>query len=167
MTTPRRLELLMQRAADGELTPAQRHELMEAAETQPDGWKQLACTFLEDQLVGQTFRRGSVAAAEPEESVVTPLKTRKGFWYQHPALTTAVTICLAFTLGLTVPWDRVGQSNQGTPIAMPVPADPNLVGSNIPVDGDVHQQLREKVVEMSHLLEVLAQPRPGEERTHR
>lgn len=120
MTGSHRLELLMQRAVDGELTPTQRHELLECVADQPEGWKFLACAFLEEQLVAGGVRRS--AAAEPmqtEDDVVQPLKTPKGFWYRHPVISTAVTLCLSFVLGLSVPWGRVLPSApiQTTPIA--------------------------------------------------
>lgn len=161
MTSNRRLELLMQRAADGELTPAQRHELMEAAEAQTDGWKQLACTFLEEQLVRQNFQQNPMTADVPEETVVQPLKTPKGFWYHHPALTTAVTICLAFVLGLAVPWDRQPSAGGNPQAAPPVYLD--AAGTQVSSgEGQVHQQMRQKMTELSHLIDVLARPEPGQ-----
>jgi len=102
MKSTERVERLMQRAADGELSTEQRHELMEAVEQQQDGWKQLACTFLEEQLVGQTIRQAPPATV----SVVQPVRRPTGFWYHHPALSSAVTICFAFVLGLAVPWNQ-------------------------------------------------------------
>jgi hypothetical protein len=102
MTSTERLEILMQRAADGELSVEQRHELIEAAEEHPDGWKQLACTILEEQIVGQTIRQTPLTATTLEETTVQPLRRPTGFWYHHPVLTTAVTICLAFVLGIAV-----------------------------------------------------------------
>ncbi|MCH2202946.1 MAG: hypothetical protein MK102_13315 [Fuerstiella sp.] len=106
MNVTERLELLMQRAADGELSADQRHELLELVEYQPNGWKRLACTFLEEQLVGHSVRETPLVAPLAEESVVQPVQRPGGFWYHHPALTTAVTICLAFVLGASVSWDR-------------------------------------------------------------
>ena len=41
---------LIQRCVDNELTTAERHELMKRLDQIPEGWKQLACTYLEEQL---------------------------------------------------------------------------------------------------------------------
>lgn len=164
MISDRRLELLMQRAADGELTPAQRHELMDAAETQPDGWKQLACTFLEEQLVRQNFQQNPKTADVPEETVVQPLKKSEGFWYRHPALSTAVTICLAFVLGLAVPWERQTEPRGIRQVSTPLWA--GSAGTGLPADEPandrlVRQRMQQKLVELSGLVEVLARPEPG------
>ncbi len=104
MTSAERLDLLMQRAVDEELSPAQRHELLDRLAECPDGWKRLACSFLEDQLVASGIRQsGTRRSADPcDEPTVQPLRTPRGFWYQHPALSTAISICLAFLLGLAV-----------------------------------------------------------------
>ncbi len=114
MTSTEHLELLMQRAADGELSEEQRHELMELVEHHPDGWRQLACRFLEEQLFSQSMRQTPLAGPPVEESIVRPMSRPIGFWYHHPALTTAVTIVLAFALGLTVPWNRDADRRDNT-----------------------------------------------------
>jgi hypothetical protein len=151
-----RLELLMQRAADGELSAAQRRELMNAAGQLPDGWKRVACTFLEVQLVGSAIRRAPLSAAADEVEVVQPVRRSMGFWYSHPSLTTAITICLAFVLGISVPWGRSGGSN-------PLPAvrlETDVVGDRaLPQDlGGIRGDavLREHLRAVLHLLE-----RPG------
>lgn len=166
MTSNRRLELLMQRAADGELTPSQRHELMDAAEAQPDGWKQLACTFLEEQLVRQNFQQNPQTADVPEETVVQPLKKtgKAGFWYQHPALSTAVTICLAFVLGLAVPWERQADPRGVRQVSAPLWA--GNAGTGVPTDelatdSQVRQRMQQRLVELSGLVEELARSRSG------
>ena len=132
MTSIERLEILMQRAADGELSVDQRHELMAAVEQHPDGWKQLACTILEEQLVGQTIRQTPLSAATLEETTVQPLRRPTGFWYHHPVLTTAVTICLAFVLGLAIPSERDANYTQQSAamqrVADPVAAQPASQG---------------------------------------
>ena len=115
MTGSHRLELLIQRAVDGELTPAQRHELIESVTDQPEGWKHLACAFLEEQLIAGEVRQSAGAGAQQtEDDVVQPLRTPKGFWYRHPALSTVVTLCVAFVLGLSIPWGRVLPSSPAT-----------------------------------------------------
>ena len=141
MTGSHRLELLIQRAVDGELTPAQRHELIDSVADQPEGWKHLACAFLEEQLIAGEVRQSANAAAvqtKEDDDVVQPLRTPKGFWYRHPALSTVVTLCVAFVLGLSIPWGRVLPSSPATstPIAstphhiepMPVDTTPDRTG---------------------------------------
>ena len=143
MTSTERLEILMQRAADGELSVEQRHELMEAAEEHPDGWKQLACTILEEQIVGQTIRQTSLPAARLEETTVQPLVRPKGFWYHHPVLTTAVTICLAFVLGMAVSSEQdaidTQQSAAIRQLADPVAAQPASQG--VSRDTELHNRV--------------------------
>lgn len=133
----------MQRAADGELSVEQRHELMEAAEEHPDGWKQLACTILEEQIVGQTIRQTSLAAPRLEDTTVQPLVRTTGFWYHHPVLTTAVTICLAFVLGMAVSseQDAIGTQESAAirQLADPVVAQPAARG--VSRDTELHNRV--------------------------
>lgn len=143
MTSTERLEILMQRAADGELSVEQRHELMEAAEEHPDGWKQLACTILEEQIVGQTIRQTSLTATRSEETTVQPLRRPTGFWYHHPVLTTAVTICLAFVLGMAVSSEQdaidTQQSAAMRQLSDPVATQPASQG--ISRDAELHNRV--------------------------
>ena len=134
MTSTEHLQLLMQRAADGELSAEQRHTLMELVERHPDGWRQLACRFLEEQLFSQSIRQSSIAAPPVEESTVHPVRQPNGFWYRHPALTTAVTVILAFSLGLAVPWNRDADRHDGTVVAPQVVDLP-------PIDDEFRQQV--------------------------
>jgi len=154
MTSTERLEILMQRAADGELSVDQRHELMDAAEQHPDGWKQLACTILEEQLVGQTIRQTPLSATTLEETTIQPLRRPTGFWYHHPALTIAVTICLAFVLGWAVPSDQ-GRKNTQQPTAMQLMADPVIAqpasSPAVQRDAELHNRL-------SRILQMLEEP---------
>ena len=155
MTPTEQLELLMQRAVDGELCVGQRHDLMQLAERQPDGWRQLACTFLEEQIVSQTIRQAPLVSPLAEESIVQPAHRPTGFWYHHPVLTTAVTICVAFVLGLTVPWNRNAEEQSASRV--------HLVGDSVnadsvrresPVDAEMRQMLR-------RWLESFDKPLPG------
>lgn len=155
MTATDQLELLMQRAADGELSTEQRHELMELVEQHPDGWRQLACRFLEEQLVSRCIRQAPHSDAPVEESIVRPLTSPAGFWYRHPALTTAITIVLAFVLGLTVPWDR---STDGSVVG----------GVQVVREGDAPQralprddEFLRKLDAVLRQLELVSKPAPG------
>jgi hypothetical protein len=143
MTSTERLEILMQRAADGELSVEQRHELMEAAEEHPDGWKQLACTILEEQLVGRTIRLTPLTATTLEATTVQPLRRPTGFWYHHPVLTTAVTICLAFVLGLAVPPKQDANNTQHSAAMqlMPDPVAAQPASQGVSRDAELHNRL--------------------------
>ena len=154
MTVSERLELLMQRAADGELSVDQRHELMELVECQPNGWKQLACAFLEEQLVGQSMRQAPPVSPPPENSLVGPVRRSTGFWYHHPNLTTAVTICLAFGLGLTVPWerdssiDRVNSAQLATDPVHTVQVNADSPQQDLSINVELRQQLADLLREL-------------------
>ncbi|MCH2211384.1 MAG: hypothetical protein MK110_08785 [Fuerstiella sp.] len=149
MNVTERLELLMQRAADGELSADQRRELLELMEYQPDGWKRLACTFLEEQLVGHSVRQTPLVGPLIEESVVHPVQRPGGFWYHHPALTTAVTICLAFVLGVSVPWGRdVNRLQSASPVlgTDTVGIDSSPSYSDLTNDAEFLRQLADELV---------------------
>ena len=155
MTSNEQLELLMQRAADGELSTEQRRRLIEAMEQDPSRWKQLACTFLEEQLVGRTIREGPVAPADPEQTIVRPARRLSGFWYHHPALTSAITLCLAFVLGLAVPWSQPVVSPVSRSVQMntqPVLTEP--VGTGAAARSDTEEaELRSQVSRILRILE--------------
>ena len=159
MIPEERLEMLMQRAVDRELSSVQRHELLDAIAQQPDGWKQLACSFLEEQLLGVGVRGAAtmVANADEPESIVTPNSKQSAFWYQHPLLSTAMTICLAFVLGLAIPWQRT--------VYQPI-ASGTTVRGNQPVNTDRRsmlpvrdEQLRDEIEALRRALESFSYPR--------
>jgi hypothetical protein len=160
MTSTERLEILMQRAADGELSVEQRHELMEAAEEHPDGWKQLACTILEEQIVGQTIRQMSLTATTLKETTVQPLRRPTGFWYHHPVLTTAVTICLAFVLGLTVSsqQDAIDNQQSAAKQQLPDPVATQPASQGVSRDAELHN----RVSRMLQMLEELDRRSPAD-----
>jgi hypothetical protein len=153
MIPEERLELLMQRAVDRELAPAQRRELLEILNQQPEGWKQLGCAFLEEQLVGTGVRGAATLKASNTEpdSTVTPSGRQTAFWYQHPILSTAVTICLAFALGLAIPVHRTVQqpavAGQTVSGGQPVKLGNGSVGS------DRDEQLRDEIQTLLRTLE--------------
>jgi|GEM_PF-2668897 len=159
MISDDRLELLMQRAIHRELTVAQRHELLDALKEQPDGWKQLGCAFLEEQLLGSGIRGAATMAntTDESESTVTPASKQSAFWYQHPVLATAVTICLAFVLGLAIPVERANQQ--------PMAAAPTVHGGQPVSVGtgstrvDQEEQLRLEIQALRRALESFGTPR--------
>lgn len=159
MNSEERLEMLMQRAIDRELSSPQRRELLDALNNHPDGWKQLSCAFLEEQLVGSGVRGAARIAAsiDKPEAAVTPASRQSAFWYQHPVLSTAVTICLAFVLGLAIP---VGQANR-QPIAgvqtVPGGQPVNVGTGSARMDRD--EELRLEMQALRRTLEAFGPPR--------
>jgi hypothetical protein len=159
MIPEERLEMLMQRAVDRELSSAQRHELLDAVAQRPDGWKQLACTFLEEQLVGIGVRGAATPAVYADElkSTVTPTSKRSAFWYQHPLMSSAVTICLAFVLGLAIPWQRTAhQPSVSIPTVLGSQTVNSDNGGMIP---EPDEQLRREMEALRRALESYGRPR--------
>ena len=93
-----REEILVQRCVDNECTSAERRELIERLDSSADGWKKLACTYMEEQL----FAAGCNA---PANTVVQPLpveeKRRSNeHWFNHPAVSMVLSACVVFLLGV-------------------------------------------------------------------
>jgi hypothetical protein len=64
----------LDRLVDGELSAADRRQLIETLERQPDGWRHCACAFLESQEIGATLNDLAAGAAVPQ----TLAATRRG-----------------------------------------------------------------------------------------
>jgi len=93
-------ERLIQRVIDNECSVEERHQLMKHLDDCPDGWKVLACGFLEDQLFGS-------AAASPSRVPVLvrptePKPIAKSGWLSHPTTTKVLAACVMFLLGVVV-----------------------------------------------------------------
>ena len=122
-------ERLIQRAIDGELSGEQRRTLLEQCGRSRDGWKSLACAFLEDQLIRQAVGDGSgLSAVDDTESAVPvrPAARVATRWYHYPAVTVPLTMCAALLLGMLMPWDGLserGPSAQTAPISVMSAAD--------------------------------------------
>lgn len=99
MLDPRE-EILIQRCVDNECSSTERHELMERLDQTEDGWKTLACTYMEEQLFAaacrEEFPPTAIAAAEP----ATAARTQTGHWFHHPAISMVLTACVVFLLGV-------------------------------------------------------------------
>ena len=99
MLEPRE-EILIQRCVDNECSPTERRELMERLDQTEDGWKTLACTYMEEQLFAtacrEEFRPAAAAAAEP----VPAAQPQSGHWFHHPAISMVLTACVVFLLGV-------------------------------------------------------------------
>lgn len=109
-------EMLMQRCVDGESTPQERRELMERLDHASDGWKQLACSFMEEQLFANAVCDDEVRSVTHPESSEKLQQQRH--WFHHPMMSLALSVCVAFMAGLLV------RGQLAAPIA-PVVADAN------------------------------------------
>ena len=132
----RLLDLLV----DGELSDAERCELLAWCEREPDGWRRCALAFLEAQdwssvlgALAGTSQQGQ-AATTTQATSTRVLAGSKPFWNVRQwgtMLAMAASFVLAFTLGL---WVRdVGKAGQ---IAPPSPPGVNVVSSGQRADGD-------------------------------
>lgn len=95
-------ELLIQRCVDNEITAVERELLLQQLETAPDGWKELACTYMEEQLF-------AAAVVDPDQKIATRLSGNTApapapgrRWLQHPLTSVALSACVAFMLGLLI-----------------------------------------------------------------
>ncbi|MEO1979865.1 MAG: hypothetical protein ABGZ24_05065 [Fuerstiella sp.] len=95
-------ELLLQRCVDGEISANQRAELIQRLDANPDGWKVLACSFMEDQLVAS-----GIAHSVTHEHAVSPVpqllqKKEKPHWFHHPLMSVTLSVCVAFLGGVLI-----------------------------------------------------------------
>ena len=94
-------ERLIQRVIDNECSAAERQTLMQQLDESPEGWKTLACGFLEDQL----FASAAVApgihppAAQPAPQVK---RAPRMAWLSHPMTTRILTASVMFLVGFLV-----------------------------------------------------------------
>ena len=95
-------ELLLQRCVDGEISAEQRAELIRQLDAGPDGWKVLACSYMEDQLVARGIARSEtpVHADAPEPRSLR--QKEKPHWFHHPLLSVALSACVAFLGGVLI-----------------------------------------------------------------
>ena len=93
-------EILIQRCVDGELSSEQRHELLQRMD-EADGWKDLACCYMEDQLFAVASTDHTAASVSPADYKTDTAERRK-HWFHHPAMSVALTACVAFLLGLVI-----------------------------------------------------------------
>lgn len=120
---------LLDRLVDGELTDAERRELLLHLERTPDGWRRCALAFLENQAW-----RGEAKswASEAPEVAVRPrtATTARSVWSAATAWTmVAAAACLLIAVGLwVVVRDRDG--NSITQIQIPQGGNVRVVGNS-------------------------------------
>ena len=138
-------EILIQRCVDGELSSDQRRELLQRMED-TDGWKELACTYIEDQLFAVAGSDQPSAAVSPAAMKPEPAARRR-HWFHHPAMSVALTACVAFLLGLVI--NQGGAETSDGPVAEnnpvvegpdPVPTS-NLVRAHYVNDGGTEEEV--------------------------
>jgi hypothetical protein len=120
-------ELLIQRCIDNELSTEQRRRLMERLESTPDGWKVLACGFLEDQsfenAIGDELREIPLIRRQPPAATTE----HRAHWFHHPLMSFTLIACIAFLVGVLVP-SNLGfypAANQQTADRTPITVDGN------------------------------------------
>ena len=112
----------LDRLVDGELSPAQRRQLLTELENQPDGWRRCALAFLEAQAWEDAL--GSVVAVPPEDAAPRPApvkSVRSVPW--GTILSAAASFLLAFALGLT--WRGHAERPDVGAVAQSKPASPS------------------------------------------
>ncbi len=94
-----RNEILIQRCVDNELTAEQRRELLDQLDSTPDGWKYLACSFLENQLFADAAIEESRSVKQQTQSIVSAPSQH---WFNRPLTSLVLSVCVAFLVGLLV-----------------------------------------------------------------
>jgi hypothetical protein len=94
-------DILFDRLVDGELSPAERRELLASLDAQPEGWRRCALAFLEAQTWGKELPKlvadmtNPTGASLAEEESLEPAWSMN--WYAI-----AASLLFAFTLGLAL-----------------------------------------------------------------
>ncbi len=101
-----RNEILIQRCVDNELSAAERRELIQQLDGSDGGWKNLACSFMEEQMFSSAIREESVASASLQRPAVMNSSTvkmaEKPHWFNHPVTSLALSACVAFLGGVLI-----------------------------------------------------------------
>ncbi|APZ92720.1 anti-sigma factor family protein [Fuerstiella marisgermanici] len=95
-----RNEILIQRCVDNELSAAERRELMQQLDSCDEGWKELACAFMEDRMFANAIRDEPTATVVPPASL-TPQK-QKPHWFHHPMMSLILSASVAFLGGVLI-----------------------------------------------------------------
>lgn len=131
MLSPRD-EILIQRCVDNECSTAERRELLDRLEQIDDGWKALACTYMEEQLFAAACNKAPVTQAD---SLVPAgeIRTARTHWFHHPALSMVLTACVVFLLGVIGAGEYQRRNTGGGGSASP---DSSIADNNSPTENN-------------------------------
>ena len=107
-------EILIQRCIDNELSVAERRQLIDRMDTTGDGWKTLACGFMEDQAFGNAIAgelcEAPLVRRKPDEARSS---VRSSHWFHHPMTSVVLVAGIAFVLGVLVPGNFTDSGRPG------------------------------------------------------
>ena len=93
-------EQSIDRLVDGELSPAERRELLAALEDEPGGWRRCALAFVEASVWRDAFHDVQVEGTVlPRIEVVGPGRQRQQSWAWSYAFALAACVLVAFVVG--------------------------------------------------------------------
>ena len=116
-------EILIQRCVDGELNRDERRELLARMDELPEGWKTLACTFMEEQLFADAANESlNAATPRPFASGSDSSSGQKQSWLSSPVTTLVLSLCVAFLGGLLVS-GQLGKDGHSSEIAQSEPPE--------------------------------------------
>jgi hypothetical protein len=129
-------DLLFDRLVDGELTPAERRQLLASLDDRPDGWRRCALRFLEAQCWTESLHQHVCEPVESDTAKATNASKGVAESPREPArrgvswAAIAAGLVIAFTLGWVVrhggsggnlPLADTGSPNPDAPVAEVVP----------------------------------------------
>jgi hypothetical protein len=134
-------DLLFDRLVDGELSPAERRQLLASLDDRPDGWRRCALRFLEAQCWTENLRQFVREPADDDSAIVSNAlptaisSTRESARRGVSWAAIAAGLLVAFTLGLVarnavVPGDSA-------PIAADMPNPDASLAEVVPPPADV------------------------------
>lgn len=111
-------EILIQKCVDAELSENEEQRLVARLDQVDNGWKQLACGFLEDRALRGLFGNPEADVfEEPVERPAPPMPSsplRKqqilASWWSHPIVTVGLCLALAFTAGQLINTNSSGNT---------------------------------------------------------
>ena len=99
-------ETLIQRCIDNELSAGERRQLLTRLDAVSDGWKSLACGFIEEQL----FADAVISETPAIVPTTTNAPTASRHWFGHPVTSLVLSIGVAFLAGVLVHGEFGGAS---------------------------------------------------------
>lgn len=114
-------ELMIQRCLDDELSAGDTQQLLARLNVVTDGWKRLACGFLEERLIARGVRSvadrseslglssgardvmPAVAGMKPRKPVPVAAGRRVKHWWSHPVTSLSLCAAIAFVSGMLMP----------------------------------------------------------------